>query len=266
MKSKGTFNGRQMSLSLQPYKNLGFYQLLDPDGPRLYGYHVFSTALKLFLLVVQCFTIFGVLGFAVKTEDEDGGHHAVKSNTFEVIVILTNCTLSSLKMYTFLSNANSIWTFFDMACTDFLKSSRRDDRIEAKFAKRCESSSTVTKLIAHSFLGCMILWFAGPFVAEDETQLRGGRRQNIINVKFPVTKNVYNEYFYAFYFIELSIGFCIVYGSVLVDAFLMSFCWIISARYQSVAALYETFGHDQQRLLLSEPQTTQSNIIMYLCI
>jgi len=50
---------------------------------------------------------------------------------------------------------------------------------------------------------------------------------------------------------EVAVGFCIVYGSILVDAFLMSFCWIISAQYQSVTKAFATFGHNNE---LSSPE------------
>jgi len=45
---------------------------------------------------------------------------------------------------------------------------------------------------------------------------------------------------------EVAVGFCIVYGSVLIDAYLMSFCWIISAQYQSVTKAFATFGYNEK--------------------
>lgn len=254
MKSEQLFDGRRVAFSLSPYKQLGFYQILDPNGPHLYGYHILSTILKIFLLFVQCITIFGVLGFFIEIEDDEVNYD--ESNTFEIIIILTNCTLSSLKIYTLLSNAKLIWKFFDLTCVDFLKSSQHNNGIRTKFTKRCKRSTTITNWIARCFLMGMILWFMGPFIANNKQfeplHIARGRYQNIINIKFPVTVNIYNKYYYVFYFMEISIGFCIVYGSVLVDAFLMSFCWIIAAQYQSITTSYEIFGHDQLKSAKSE--------------
>lgn len=255
-----TFNGRSVVFGLSMYKQLGFYQLLDPTGLRVYGYHVCSTIMKMFLLIIQVIVVFGVIGFFVEIEDTE----IKKSNSFELIVILTNCTLSSLKIYTLVTNADVIWDLFNMACEDFLQCSRYSERITRDLVKSWEWSTTITNLIARSFVAGMFLWILGPFIAREDhsKESTGSRRyQNIINVKFPVPTEFYNEYYFAFYSMEVAIGFCIVYGSVLADAFLMSFCWIISAQYQAVTTAYETFGHDNE----PESPDSESIVIDYLC-
>jgi len=88
----------------------------------------------------------------------------------------------------------------------------------------------------------------GPFIANEEytEPNTAHRHKNIINIKFPVTVKTYNNYYFVFYLMEVAVGFCIVYGSVLIDAYLMSFCWIISAQYQSVTKAFTTFGYNEQ--------------------
>lgn len=66
---KDKFCGRQSVIDLSIYKRFGFYQLCDPRGPTIRGYHVHRTVLKAFLLIVQIMMIFGVLGFFVEMED-----------------------------------------------------------------------------------------------------------------------------------------------------------------------------------------------------
>lgn len=248
-----TWNGRRLALDLSMYKQLGFYQLLDPNGPRVYGRHVYRTVLKLFLLLVQAAVIFGLTGFFfVAGEPTAADGMANRTSPFEVLVILANCTLSSLKMYVLMTNADVIWRLFDMACADFLRCTRHAV-VDKDLAARWARSAAVTRLIARSFLAGMFLWFYGPFIIDDDdddgnggaTSAAYGRRKNIVNVNYPVTAAVYNDFYYAFYAMEMAIGFCIVYGSVLVDAFLMSFCWIIAARYRSMVTAYETFGLDR---------------------
>lgn len=253
MKPEEKFNGRKVALNLTMYKQLGFYQLLDPNGPKIYGYHIYSTVLKTFLIAVQFISIFGALGFFIEMNDTVGADNK-KTSSFEIIVILTNCTLSSLKMYTLLSNADVIWNMFDITCINFLQCVQNSEIITKKLVKRCVRSTKITSLIAYSFFGGMILWIMGPwFIANEKhsdplNNIVSRRHENIINIKFPVTVKIYNQYFFAFYIMEIAIGFCIVYGSILVDAFLMSFCWIISAQYQSVTSAYKAFGHDLKSL------------------
>lgn len=238
-------DGRRLALDLSAYRQLGFYQLLNPNGPRVYGHHVYGSALKLFLLVVQLVVIFAAIGFFAGAGDDGDG----TTSPFEIIIILTNCTLSSLKMYMLVRNADVVWELCEMACADFLRCSRRDAAIERDLAKRWRRATAVTNAIARSFLVGMLLWFYGPFIDRGGDDAGGTcaarRRKNIINARYPVTAEFYNEYYFAFYSAEAAVGFCIVYGSVLVDAYLMSFCWIISAQYQSVVTAYEKFGHDE---------------------
>lgn len=113
---KNEFCGRRSVIDLSVYKRFGFYQLLDPRGPTVRGYHVNRTILKTLLSIIQITVIFGVSGFFVETEDE-----YEKSEVFEVIAILANCTLSSLKMYTLLRHADLIWNMFELTCADFLQ-------------------------------------------------------------------------------------------------------------------------------------------------
>lgn len=248
MKSKETFNGRKLAVSLSTYKILGFYQLIDPNGPKILGYHFYSTVLKIFLAIVQCISVFAVLGFFIGTGEIDSGHE--KSNWFEIIIILSNCTLSSLKLYTLVSNADTIWKLFKITCIDYLQCVERNKSITSKLTKRCARSTIITSFIARSFLIVLFVWSMTPFVSNEEFSENSNatcyRYQNIINIKFPVTINNYNRFYFVFYLMELSVGFCIVYGSILIDAFLMSFCWIISAQYQSVTFAFQIFGHDME--------------------
>lgn len=245
MNPEKMFNGRPVVLNLSMYKQLGFYQLLDPKGPHIFGYHIYRTVIKIFLLIVQFITIFGAIGLFI--DEEDSGATFGKSYSFEIIIILTNCILSSLKMYMLVSNSNIIWNLFELTCVDFLKCSQHSKSITANFVKRCKKSTTITKWIARSFLIGLILWMMGPFITDKkyEEPNASHRYLNIINLKFPVTVNIYNDYYFVFYLMEVAVGFCIVYGSVLVDAFLMSFCWVISAQYQSVTKAYETLGYNE---------------------
>lgn len=132
----------------------------------------------------------------------------------------------------------------------------RVEGIAENFNNRFVRSTTLTKWIARNFLITMCLWITGPFIVHRENpgqsfdaRVNVSRRyENIININFPVTAQTYNEHYFVFYIMEVSIGACIVYGSVLFDVFLMSFCWIVSAHYQSVTTAFEQFGHDSRSL------------------
>jgi len=121
MKSEDTCNDRRMPIDLSVYKQLGFYQLIDSNGPRVRGYHLCRTCLKIVLVIVQFIVIFGVSGFFIESQDTA----KTISNSFELIIILTNCTLSSLKMYTIILNADLIWNIFEITSVDFLRCPRR---------------------------------------------------------------------------------------------------------------------------------------------
>lgn len=111
---------RRSKVVVTVYKQLGFYQLLDPRGPRARGRLVYDSALRIFLLAVQLIVAFGLVGFFVDREDA-----YTRSELFEIIVILVNCTLSSLKMYALLNNSDTIWELFEMTGVEFLRCTQR---------------------------------------------------------------------------------------------------------------------------------------------
>lgn len=162
----GTADGvRAYALDLSVYRQLGFYQLLDPDGPRLLGVHVYSTVLRAFLAVVQSIVVYGAVGFVADVDPWPGK----SSSTFETLVILSNCTLSSLKMYTLVSNADAIWQLFDLARIDFLWCTRaRGDHVGADLRRRCKFSVAVANWIARCFLAGLVLWVISPFVTDQQ--------------------------------------------------------------------------------------------------
>jgi len=118
---KDKFNEKQSVIDLSVYKHFGFYQLLDPRGPTVRGYHVYRTVLKAFLLIVEILMIFGISGFFVELEDA-----YKKSEVFEKICILVNCTISLLKIYTILRHADLIWNLFKITCVDFLQCTQKN--------------------------------------------------------------------------------------------------------------------------------------------
>lgn len=256
-----TFNGRRVVFDLSVYKQLGFYQLLDPEGPRAYGYHVYGATMKIFLGITQTAVVIGALSVFAKNTAPNVSVRD-KLNSFETIVILTNCTMASLKLYTIVSNADVIWKLLDVAYVDCLQCPGRDARIITDLAENCELSTAIIKLITRCFLAGLMLWAIAPFFinrypgAERQLQPSGPydhvqtRQANIFNIPFPATVTVYNKYYFLFYFIEMSMAFCIFYGSLLLDVCLMSICWIISMQYQSVATSFTIFGHDR---LISTP-------------
>lgn len=116
--------GRVSAVDLSAYKQVGFYQLLDPGGAQVCGRHAYKTALRAYLLVVQLSIAFGSIGFFVNVEHPDRAHR--RSDTFELIAILANCILSTFKLNALITHADVIWDLFQTTSAEFLRCARRN--------------------------------------------------------------------------------------------------------------------------------------------
>lgn len=68
--------------------------------------------------------------------------------------------------------------------------------------------------------------------------------ENFINLRFPVSINVYNSHYYLFYLMEAEIEFLATYWAVMIDVFLVSIFCVIIAQYKILTKAFENIGHN----------------------
>lgn len=70
------------------------------------------------------------------------------------------------------------------------------------------------------------------------------RLENVINRRYPITVNTYNQYYVLFYIIETIIAIKSLYLILMIDILLLSIGWAITVQYEVLAVAFKNLGHD----------------------
>ncbi|CAH1710664.1 unnamed protein product [Aphis gossypii] len=233
-----SFEVSNVAINIKLYKLLRFYHLFDPNSTDIFGYHFYRFTGIFITVFIQLFVLFGLLGCFMEMED-------TINDIEQFIFIFVNLSnfLSVMKLCVFTYKAKNTWDLFDVTCIHFLKSEKCCKYRNEILEKVRNKSIKLTNFIFGFATMTFIIWTIYPLVVNlfliktDQNNLQ--RYQNIFNMRYPVTINTYNQYYFFFYTIEMIMGFFILYNSILIDTFLVSFCWVLIAQYE---ILSEAFG------------------------
>lgn len=232
----------QMTLNLKYFKQYFFYQLFDPESPKLYNYNIYTTINVVFIFSVLSFMCFSMISFCIRIEDAtiDSMTLLNSINMYSIIII------SSLKICVFLFKADTIWNLFDVSRIDFLSSKLCRNRITLLYEYR-KKSIKYTNLFQYIINVTLTIWLTIPlllkfYVVPDNMNLQ--YCPNILNLRYPVTTSFYNQNFYTFYVMELIITVYIAYYSIFIDNFIISICMAIIAQHEIITRAFENIGHE----------------------
>jgi hypothetical protein len=232
-------------INLELFKQYYFYHLFNPNGPKILNYSVHRLIHIVCIMVIICFIIFSALTFVLKTENQ------VITNVelFLLMFVYIEFGISFLKILVFLLKAGTIWKLFSFTRIDFLASKQCHKHMAILHVYR-EKSKISTNFLLNYCLVVLIMWMATPLIlntwVEPETPNR--RYNNILNLRYPVNTSIFNEYYYAFYLIEVLVCFFLLYYSILIDNYLISFCWTIIAQFEVITCAYKSIGNEEDTI------------------
>lgn len=228
-------------INLVLFKQYYFYHLFNPNSPKIFNYNVYRLIHIVYIMVIFCFTIFSALTFVLKTKDQVFDYVELLLLMFVYIVI----GISFLKILVFLYKADTIWNLFSFTRIDFLTSRRCQKHVAILHMYR-EKSKKSTNFFQNYCLAVLTLWIVTPLFlnAAMKPETLNRRYNNIFNLRYPVNTSIFNEYYYAFYLIEILVGFFLLYYSALIDNYLISFCWTIIAQLEVITCAYESIGNE----------------------
>lgn len=233
-----------LAVNLTPFKRLGFYYLFDPAGNTVCNVNVCRVFGALLILVAQIVIVYGVLGFYSIGADESIDHTVRVQLLFAYLIE----SLCLVKTVTFVCKANGIWQMFSVADSDFLAGTQCL-RHAAVLRWYHDRSVTIINVLSGFAILAAVQWALYPIVSnslfvEDVGQWRQQNRfENIINFRYSVTVDMYNDRYLLFYAGELLVTVFFVYVYVIFDVFFISFCYDIIARYEMIARAFENVGH-----------------------
>lgn len=221
------------------FKIIGVYQMADPSSIKIFGFNVYHLVNITLIILSIVMTIFGLFGFFFINND------ICESSDLVLIIFFVACIMvGHFKTSMIIYNANNIWSLFNVSHERFL-SSRHSKR---HFDKVVKCGDRLSKFFNGYFclmLITMTLYAMIPIIinyhfAANKT-LHGEtiRKINIINLKYPITTEIYNAFYVVFYIMECILLFCVAYGIFAFDLFAMTILMIMSVLYEVVALAFE---------------------------
>jgi len=238
-----SFEVNDVAIDISLYKLLRFYHVFDPSSSKIFGFHFYRFTGILLTVFIQSCVLFGLSGFFMEMEDTLN-----YIELFEFVFVNLSNFLSVLKICIFIYKANDTWDLFEVTHTHFLKSEQcckyRDEVLEKVRKKSIKLTNFIFGFAFMTFVIWMIYPLAVNFFMLATDQINNQRYQNIFNMRYPVTIKTYNQYYFVFYGIEVIMGAFILYNSILIDTFLVSFCWVIIAQYEILTSAFGNIGDE----------------------
>lgn len=163
----------------------------------------------------------------------------------QLVFCFTFIMFGNLKLFLIIRNAPTIWNILDVSQESFL-SSEHCSRYRRKVI-RCGNYFARSSFLIYVSVYSMasVFWVITPiimndYVISDETRrLANARKSNMINLRYPIAAETYNEYFVVFYLIESFITVFCTYGSAVYDIFVIAVLQHMAAQYDIIASAYE---------------------------
>jgi len=226
------------------FKILRFYHMFNPKTTKIYNYNIYQLAVIVTSGFILCISFYGLLGFFIKMEDtvDDIG-------LFQIIYAHLQIFLSIFKIIMLIYNADKIWHLLDITRPNFItnKLNQKDIKIQHDIHHRIKNFSNFLCIL---FTFVIILWSIFPFIFNSFTIKSSEtiqRFENVINLRFPVTTKVFNDYYYFFYVMEVSMITFVGYTIIIFDTFLIIYISnVFIALYKINMQAFKIIGHQQQ--------------------
>ncbi|XP_050526864.1 uncharacterized protein LOC126897369 [Daktulosphaira vitifoliae] len=225
--------GRKVIINMELFRLYGFYQLLNPRTKRVFGFKIYLLAHMTFIILNAIIVLYSLTGIIYAVFY---GKLITYDQLFELLFYYCNYPFCLYKLYTLINNSNFIWKFYDIACVNFLPNSyvQRAKKIMNNYIGL---SKTFTWLCLVFFILIICVWSIFPLVFG-----RNLNESSILNLMYPVSSKTFEKYFYIFYLLEFSLLTFIMYAILMFDIFIASFCFAITAQYETIMKSVKKLG------------------------
>jgi len=232
---------KEVSINLKLFKLYGFFHLFDPKSKKIGNFNIYHLVWYFINCVVGCLVIYGLIGYFIEMEDViDIVYHV------QLMFFYLTYSLCLLKIITFLYKANNIWDLLRVTDINFLTSTQSQTHIGILHKHRKKSIKITNTICGVGFMN-FFEWTLYPLVLQllqtEDANQSNLRSENILNFRFPVTINYYNNNYIIFYLVESSIVMFLLYINVVIDIFFISICFIVIAQYEMIKRAYESVNN-----------------------
>lgn len=250
----GKFNSNEVLTNLKIMKQFRFYQMLNPDGPKVFGRNTYQLSLITVMVIVQFLIVFGNSGYFLKMEDTPKD-----VDVFLNIFCNVFNYLSLWRIIVYIFNVENIWKLFDVARIHFFSSEQCCKHFDILYNHR-RAIFRKTNYGFIVFTMAAFQWILTPFLINSITSdhIPNIRIPNVLNMRFPVAVHTYNQNYAIFSVIESTMGFVLIYVTLMTDGFLLSFGWVIIAQYEVLARAFGSFNGVEQDIKQQTGKTKDS--------
>lgn len=231
MKLERGYDERCTILNVRLSKTVGLYQILDPTGPKMFGYRVSHVVVTIFLIFESVLLLFNLMGVYYWIENS--------TQTTIQLAVFSNFSFACYKIGMLIRKTDDVRRCVDVACDDFLEAA--GNYRESYFHAFRSKSVTITNAIASMGFVILTVFVAVPVVFDENVVVLksvDGRwhsyHLSAFNTFFPVTSDTYNRYFAVIYVLEALFGIVYVVFSHVFDSLLISMCYAIRCQMKTI--------------------------------
>lgn len=234
---------KNYAINLTLFKIIGFYQLIDPDAVKIYGYNIYKIINIMLVTITTVITVVGLSGYTYQIDNYSLDDVFKSMKTLFYIACIT---IGNVKMIIIICNAEKLLKLFNIAHESFF-SNKYCRQKYFKLVHHGHRLSTIFIWYFILFMSTGIMWMIVPIVILNNHHVDNIQTQNnenipkinVINLKYPISVNTYNKFYNTIYVIESVMTLYSAYGLVIFDIFLIAILQVISTYYEIISSAYE---------------------------
>ncbi|XP_025192483.1 uncharacterized protein LOC112592593 [Melanaphis sacchari] len=240
-----SFEDLDVAFNVKLYKMLRIYDIFDPKSTKIFGYNYYRCTGIIITVLTQLYVLFGLTGYLIPMED------TINYIEQSMLIFVGSVNfLAAIKTCVIIYKANNTWDLFDVTRINFLKSKQCCKYRNKILEKVRNKSIRLTNFIFVFAIISWTIWMIYPLVMNfylmTTDQNNHQYYQSILYLRYPVTTNNYNQYYFVFYTTEGILAFGIIYYSILIDTVLVSFCWVFIAQYEILSEAFGNIKYDDK--------------------
>lgn len=238
---------KKYAIDLTLFKYVGFYQMVDPNSPRIFNWNVYNVVHIALVIVTSSITIFGIPGVLFRADRSI--ENSLKD--MPLMFYIACITVGNMKVLTIIYHSDQIWRLLDVASESFLTSKH----CRTKYHRLVECGGRYAKIFPwYFFLFFMtgFSWITMPVIVNrgqpddyGNYSTPAHRRDdhvpklNVVNLRYPISGETYNQFYGPLYAMEGVMCAYGAFGLVGFDLYLIAVLQLMSVQYDVISSAYE---------------------------
>ncbi|KAL4090821.1 hypothetical protein QTP88_025591 [Uroleucon formosanum] len=231
----------EVAIDLKLWKLYRFYHMLKPNNTKIFNCNVYRLIFFIYGAIVNCMVLYSTIGFFVEMDDMISD-----VDIFLVLFVMINFFFCSWRMCIILSKSNTICEVLKVSQLNFLKSKECLKHLNVLHDHRDRTIKITNYFFVFSVI-VLIQWIIFPIMVTMFTasEVENTRLPNIMNLRFPVSTQTFNQYYFIFYLMEIAISTFPIYVIIVTDTLIMSFSLVIISQQEVLNRVFKSIGYEE---------------------